>query len=365
MKLNYSKCAFSAFSAILSATSALAANQNFQYRCSRLSQSLKINSSISTPFSVLFSGYVTNGTNITFPGAHPTCEKSVVALADMCRLRLNITTSNRSGVTAEVWMPVDWEDKGKRFVMTGNGGINGCINFSDMKHTVLQGFATGGHNNGHDGGTAIYFLNNKEVFTDFASRALLTATKISKYAVNHFYKSSGPVRKSYYFGCSLGGFQGVKAAEDFPEEYHGIVAASPPYDFNALNAVTANYFFVTGPKGSDTWLSAKQWSAVAQAILIQCDGIDGVIDQVIEDPMKCKFRPEVMLCSPGQTWTSHQCLTSQQTLTVRRIFEPFYGNKGRFIYPALQPGHDTSLAFKLLYGGLEPTNPVEFIKYGI
>ena len=46
-----------------------------------------------------------------------------------------------------------------------------------------------------------------------------------------------PHKKSYYLGCSTGGRQGMKAAQSFPEDFHGIVAGAPAFDFNSLISV--------------------------------------------------------------------------------------------------------------------------------
>ncbi|KAF3910486.1 Tannase [Dactylellina cionopaga] len=269
-------------------------------------------------------------------------------MADLCRLRVNITTSTTSSVIAEAWMPVDWEDKGKRFVMTGNGGWGGCIPYGDMAYTSSLGFAVVGHNNGHDGGGPQAFFNRPEVLKDFVVRGLQVATKIGKTAVNHFYEQT--LNKSYYYGCSTGGRQGLKAAQEFPEEYDGIVAAAPAMEGTKLYLGNAHYYFITGEVGAPTYLSYEQWTAVVKATLAQCDGIDGVMDGVIEDPMQCSFRPEAMLCAPGQTWASNQCLTSTQVSSVRKVFEPYYGNNGRLIFPNTPPGGDVDDAYSGVYG---------------
>ena len=51
------------------------------------------------------------------PGVSPT------VLRDVCRVALYISTSERSGIHFEAWLPSEWEG---RFLATGNGGINGC-----------------------------------------------------------------------------------------------------------------------------------------------------------------------------------------------------------------------------------------------
>ena len=46
------------------------------------------------------------------------------AVGNLCRIGLFIETSERSGVSAELWLPEQWI--GRRLLSTGNGGVDGC-----------------------------------------------------------------------------------------------------------------------------------------------------------------------------------------------------------------------------------------------
>ena len=175
---------------------------------------------------------------------------------------------------------------------------------------------------------------------------LHTITVTGKRLTNHFYNKA--YKTSYYLGCSLGGRQGIKAAEMFPGDFDGIVAGSPALDFNNLQSWRASFFPITGPANSSDFITATSWKTlVHDEILKQCDGLDGALDGIIEDPNRCSFRPEALLCEKN---TSTNCLTSTQVEMVREIFSPFYGEDGRLIYPAMQPGSEI-MAVEKLYAG--------------
>lgn len=80
--------------------------------------------------------YVAAGTNLTLPDNDPTCARpSQIVAVDICRVGLSIPTSNRSSISFELWLPEDWSH---RFLVTGNGGIDGC-EFFFFLFFILQG----------------------------------------------------------------------------------------------------------------------------------------------------------------------------------------------------------------------------------
>jgi feruloyl esterase len=68
--------------------------------------------------------YVESGTNLSLPDNDPSCNpRSQVVPANICRVALQIGTSESSGIVAEIWLPESWNG---RLVTTGNGGLGGC-----------------------------------------------------------------------------------------------------------------------------------------------------------------------------------------------------------------------------------------------
>ncbi|EWC43689.1 hypothetical protein DRE_01576 [Drechslerella stenobrocha 248] len=325
---------YAASAALTPSLAAAAIPRDFFNRCGSLVRDFK-----PAPFvRVELSEALAKGTPFVSPDTHPSCLRHVpkTYTSDVCRLRFIISTSGSSSTTVEVLMPVDW--KGQRFLMTGNAGLGGCVPYHSMIDAAALGFATVGHDNGHQGDTAEPFLNRPEVVKDYVYRSLQSATTVGKVAVAYFYK--GAARKSYYMGCSTGGRQGMKAAQDFPEEFDGIISGAPAINLNNLFSDQGRHRKNMGAPGSPTFVSVEQWAAVNELVIKQCDHIDGVLDGVVEDPFKCTPRPERMLCRQGQTWTSHKCLTSAQVSAVRRAYEPFYNSTGGIIYPRLVPSSE-------------------------
>src|SRR3989442_9190111 len=66
-----------------------------------------------------------------------------------------------------------------------------------------------------------------------------------------------------------------------------------------------------------------------------CDGLDGVKDAVLEDPMRCHFDPKVLQCSGADTAA---CLTAPQVEAARVIYGPAKTPRtGAEIFPGWNP----------------------------
>ena len=331
------------------------ANATFEQDCSQLASKLTIENA-----TTWFSELVTAGTNITFPQNNMTCQRpGQVVNADICRVALYVSTSPSSGISMEAWLPRNWTG---RFLSTGNGGISGCIQYEDLAYTSGLGFATVGANNGHNGTGGSAFLNNPDVVTDFAWRSIHTNTIVGKQISESFYGK--PHTKSYYLGCSTGGRQGFKSAQDFPSDFDGIVAGAPALRFNYLNSWSGYFYPLIRDAGPDGYPPNSTWAAIDAALLAQCDTLDGASDGILEDTSLCNFRPEALICPDTFTNTS-SCITGKQAGTIRAIFSPLYGDNGTFIYPRLQPGPGLVATIYNIYSRAQFPYTADWFKYAV
>ncbi|KIK64593.1 hypothetical protein GYMLUDRAFT_981797 [Collybiopsis luxurians FD-317 M1] len=254
-----------------------AAAFNFDSACSSIASQV---SSIENA-TVFHTDLVPAGTNLTFPDQDPSCSSrsSQVVPVDICRVTLNVSTSDSSGIFMEAWLPKNWTG---RFLSTGNGGFGGCIQYEDLAYSISLGFATVGANNGHNGTSGSAFVN-REVLADFVYRSLHTNVVVGKEITKKFYGT--PHNTSYYLGCSTGGRQGWKMVQDFPDDFDGVVAGSPVINWNNLENWGSHFHDILGNANSPTFITSDQWlGLIHENILKQCDTIDGVADGIIEDP---------------------------------------------------------------------------------
>ena len=98
---------------------------------------------------------------------------NLTATTDYCRFGANVTTSDVSMFTFELYMPHEWDG---RFLMNGNGGDAGSVQVSDMNTLVgAYGIATASTDTGHNSTAAddgSFARDNYESAIDFAYRSV-------------------------------------------------------------------------------------------------------------------------------------------------------------------------------------------------
>src|SRR5260370_9589647 len=129
-------------------------------------------------------------------------------------------------------MPVSgWKGK---YQGAGNGGFAGSIEYPNLATSVRNGYAAASTDTGHSGAPTAgsWALGHPEKITDFGYRAIHEMTVRARALILAFY-GTGP-RHSYFAGCSNGGRQALMEAQRYPEDYDGIIAAAPPWNFTHL-----------------------------------------------------------------------------------------------------------------------------------
>ncbi|KAM0351020.1 hypothetical protein ACHAPU_002798 [Fusarium lateritium] len=268
----------------------------------------------------------------------PTFKANVTT--DLCRVIVNVATSNSSSMRIEAWLPDDWN---KRLLATGTGGIGGCIDYRFVQNGAHLKFASFGTNTGHDGEAGFdFFLNHPEVINDFGHRGIHVEAQIAKQIVKQYYGRKAS--KSYYQGCSTGGRQGLQNAQLYPNDFDGILAGSPGIDW--LHIVASKGILarrIGWPDlESESYVRPEQWKSIVAKQIELLDPLDGVKDGIIDNPAAHAFDPVILACGTGLL-NSSLCLKPQQVASVRAAYEPLADSEGKIVYPGFSLGADTSV----------------------
>lgn len=145
---------------------------------------------------------------------------------------------------------------------------------------------------------------------------------------------------------------GIQAAIMHPEDYDGIIAGAPAVDFNLLQGQRAMFYNVTDGPESPNYIGIDTWNGlIHDEVLRQCDGLDGVMDGIIEVPARCHFEPETLLCAGGcRAHPQSECLNPAQVDQLRRIYADYRWPNGSLLFPRMNPGNEKMATDKLLAG---------------
>ena len=241
-------------------------------------------------------------------------------------------------------LPDEWN---RKFMMGGGGGfVEGIDNQSAT--SVNFGYATVGTDTGHNGRAvdASWALDNVERQLNFGHAAIHRVAEVSKAIIRSHYHAT--LARSYFNGCSNGGRQALMEAQRYPDDFDGIVAGAPAYDFTGLAAqfvMDIQAAFPDKESLSKPLFPNDTLKSVESQIVAKCDAADGVADGLMEDPRRCTIDvPALTGLSPRQ----------QQALAT------IYGEKklpdGSVIYPAQPLGGEGDAAggWPLWINGVNP-----------
>ncbi|HEY4362760.1 MAG TPA: tannase/feruloyl esterase family alpha/beta hydrolase [Bryobacteraceae bacterium] len=273
---------------------------------------------------------------LKLPDTTITVAQEVAAAANTpayCRVAATLKPSTDSDIKIEVWLPTTtWHEK---FVANGNGGWSGSITPQTLAAAVRRGYATAMTDTGHQGGSGSFALGHPEKLTDFAYRAVHEMTVKSKAVIAAYYGK--PAKLSYWNGCSSGGKQGLKEAQRFPDDFDGIVAGAPANYWTHLTAQSV--WTVEAAKADPAGdIPAAKAQAIHKAVLAACDALDGVKDNLIENPTRCHFDPQSLLCKAAD---APDCLTALQVETAKKVLGgPMNPRTKQQIFPGFEPGSE-------------------------
>ena len=261
-----------------------------------------------------------------------------------CLVKLSV----KPAINIWVGLPTDGRWNG-RLQSEGGGGYAGAVGIATA--SIAGGYIGIQTDTGHSGGSGTFgCLNNcsgataaspgqpdVQLQTDFAYRSEHLMAVLGKQLAQAFYGQQ-PVY-SYWNGCSTGGRQGMRMAQQFPHDYNGILAGAPAFHWDRFQAYQIWPQLAMRVENGGPVSGAKQTLATNAAIAA-CDAIDGVVDGVIGDPRKCSYNPanDATITTASCTSTQNTCLTPSEATAIQKIWQGAMNTKGKLLWYGLERG---------------------------
>src|SRR6516164_2211209 len=272
----------------------------------------------------------------------------------------------------ELKLPLSSEWNGK-FFFFACGGFCGYLEGGYCNLGLARGYASATGNGGHDsrlGFDGVWAANAPELQEDFGWRSNHVVTLITKAITTHYYGQ--PIKRSYMAGGSKGGQAVLLEAQKFPEDFDGLIARAPVYDYTGRNTIAAAWFAQAVNDGhGGSVLNTAAAEVVHKSVLQNCGAQAGVEEGLVTDPPSCKWQPEMISCAAGSNGSD--CLNAKQVAAVKQLMTPATNSRGEVLwtYPYI-PGTETEWAgwnyFAAAYPGYPPDFanlelPGQYLKY--
>lgn len=275
------------------------------------------------------------------------------------------------GIGFAINLPHSWVG---RFEMTGGGGTDGSLNQNPQGNggsELASGWVVAADDGGHEdfnpayppkgytppftwqdddsnaGGTA-HFGIDAQARSDYGYEAMELTTVVTKQIIWSYYGQRP--QYSYFWGCSNGGRDAFMQVQRYPENYDGVVAGNPGFDLPRAGigeawaeqslALLASGVDANGQPNVEQSFQSQDLEVASAAILEACDGLDGLVDGVIENYSACTtavVKPHLknFTCGVGKHGSTPHggtCLTSDQVTALLRIYDGAHNSDGQALY---------------------------------
>jgi feruloyl esterase len=244
-------------------------------------------------------------------------------------------------VNYELRLPTTtWNGK---FLHVGGGSRCGDIRISSGNSALVRGYAIVNTDCGHIKNPADdcdFGYNNDQAEIDYGYRAVHIVTDAAKHLIKDFY--SRPPKFSYFQGCSTGGRQALIEVQRFPKDFDGVIAGDPIMYYTGQSIVQHGWSAIAN-NGADgkPILTVNKLAFISTAAHAACDGLDGLVDGIIDDPRRCNFDPTTLMCPGGGTGSD--CLSAAQVEVVKKYYEGPKDSSGTpLFFGGYPPGSEPS-----------------------
>jgi hypothetical protein len=288
-------------------------------------------------------------TNYTSRGLLPATANLVSGTIDICNVTVTYGHPGwNDTINVSVWLPLNsWNG---RLLAIGGGGFAASFGDYYMFPAAAKDFVALASDAGHPSDltssvspawvlTATGNLN-LPLIEDWASRALGEMTAIGKQVTKALY--STPASYSYFLGCSGGGRQAMTIAQQFPEDYEGILAAAPAIHMGSF--VAAAFWARQTMNDLGIYPSPCESDAFTEAAVDACDTLDGLKDGIISTPSLCNFSAHSVVRTPYTCNGTQYNFTATAATVVQAAWDGVRSPEGDFSSPGLNVGASLSTA---------------------
>ena len=259
--------------------------------------------------------------DFTFSGESGPSAGYLPGQSQQLKIRVGLPPNTVDRATAIAVGAVAWNGKNRDL---GGGGYAGAV--GGVTSSTNLGYVGTSTDTGHSAALGGSFALNPDgtlnygLIEDFASDGIheqhVWGVNLAK-----TYYGAEPVRK-YWMGCSTGGRQGHYQAQNFPQDFDGILAGANAFNWDRF--ITAELWpaaVMNEEVGAP--ITSTKLNAVTVAALQACDAADAIPgDGIVQDPRACSYSASSFVCAAnGGPSSDANCLTPAEANVVNKIWD--------------------------------------------
>ncbi|GAA0598565.1 tannase/feruloyl esterase family alpha/beta hydrolase [Kribbella sandramycini] len=252
------------------------------------------------------------GGTVTFPPTPPFPNEPVDGVPAYCEVTVRLSHAD-DHVKTVVWLPkTGWNG---RFQALGGSGYWAGEFGAPWAKAVKAGYAVASTDAGVGPSPFTaddWALKNGKVdrtlLTNFASRSAHDLAVVGKAVTKQYYGRAASY--AYWNGCSTGGRQGYVEAQQHPDDFDGILAASPAINWERWT-VSAIWPAVV-MNAERNYPTKCEFDAFADAARQACDN---------DQPQKCRWAPERLIGKTILCEGKPVTITAADAKVVRKIWD--------------------------------------------
>lgn len=239
----------------------------------------------------------------------------------------------------------NWNGK---FLEIGNAAMAGYVSsdysVAGSANPVARGYAVITTDGGHSSSPvdAKWAENNLAGLIDYSFRAVHMGGRIGKALIRKAY--GRPAKLAFFAGCSAGGREALKLAQDFPDDFDGIIAGAPSM---RMSNIYLNLYWMGRHVGAAREGGAFRVEALrllhANAIK-QCASVSGLSHGNLVRPERCTVAVDHLACTAGAS--PSRCLTTREIADAKAVYRGPERRDGSRAAPASAlPGSELEWGF--------------------
>ena len=170
---------------------------------------------------------------------------------------------------------------------------------------------------------------NRGKIEDFFTESVRMQYQWALRLANSYYQK--PAARNYWDGCSTGGAHGLMLAAKHGDDFDGFLVGAPFTNHTRTSSGGAFRQWANKDLAASSVTDPKM-TATIQRLIAACDGLDGVVDGLLNEPRACRESAHVNVCGQPNAAAPPNCLTPTEADVIDIVLDGPRNDLGKRVW---------------------------------